>query len=685
MLSFVKMDSLKDSVKDIDFESIVPTYNDINLSQLPLQTAKNIVDPLTIEDELSLSKTNFFKDTSKLQSLSQFNESTILKINGFQGNLEGHPSGNNMTNLSFSKILEWCLDESNIKCEGTDKCESRIKNDTFYVCSPCGKTLCSSCKAKHEKEYKSIEEIRHYFKEYKESSIRCFPHKEKYIYYCIKCRENLCKICKKNHCKDHEKDIIVLSNSCQDYIKIIEKGKKYIKEYIDQINFFIKMFKNSRDNFESLLSLTEMKIKNFEQKNLNYNLVKSIENIGNSMKKKGEFKEVFTFVERSRIREKLPYLTEICDKLYKNRTIEFISQNNTLSDFKELNEEKQHEEYDDIEGNREKEKYNRNNSLVLKYKTDEAKYNKIRIFGKIFCQKNRDKCYISTEKDLILPLTEYLDISNQKIKNNIIEITLHERNWTLVQDMSCMFGSYQADTNFSCKDPNYQYENIPLISIENPKPNFIGEKRGWDTSEVIDMSRLFTNCNQLESLDAIENWKTKNVESMSYMFYNIKLEKLPDLSNWNTENVKDFSYMFGNCENVSTLNFISKWDTSSALYMEGMFYCCKSLKNLPEKISLWEISQVVNMERMFYCCMSLEAFPLINVNQIIRVENMREMFCLCYNLKSPPGDMEAWNTASLEDFSGIWEGCNFEPKPTITLKKKKNLERKNAIKVEKNS
>ena len=42
---------------------------------------------------------------------------------------------------------------------------------------------------------------------------------------------------------------------------------------------------------------------------------------------------------------------------------------------------------------------------------------------------------------------------------------------------------------------------------------------------------------------------------MSYMFYNCEsLSSLPDLSKWNTDNVTDMSYIFHNCELLSFLS-----------------------------------------------------------------------------------------------------------------------------------
>ena len=49
---------------------------------------------------------------------------------------------------------------------------------------------------------------------------------------------------------------------------------------------------------------------------------------------------------------------------------------------------------------------------------------------------------------------------------------------------------------------------------------------------------------------------------MSWLFLNCEsLSSLPDISKWNTSNVNNMSDMFGNYNNLSSLPDISKWNT----------------------------------------------------------------------------------------------------------------------------
>ena len=74
---------------------------------------------------------------------------------------------------------------------------------------------------------------------------------------------------------------------------------------------------------------------------------------------------------------------------------------------------------------------------------------------------------------------------------------------------------------------------------------------------------------------------------MSYMFFNCNsLSSLPDLSKWNTDNVTKIDYIFYKCESLSSLPNIAKWITNNMTYMSDMFYNCQSLSSFPD-LSKW--------------------------------------------------------------------------------------------------
>ena len=84
-------------------------------------------------------------------------------------------------------------------------------------------------------------------------------------------------------------------------------------------------------------------------------------------------------------------------------------------------------------------------------------------------------------------------------------------------------------------------ENIKeLIKQDNYDFNCI------DTSEITDMSKVFSDNIFYNMIFDVSGWNVSNVENMQDMFQNCK-EFNCDLSNWNVSNVKDMHYMFNGC------------------------------------------------------------------------------------------------------------------------------------------
>ena len=67
------------------------------------------------------------------------------------------------------------------------------------------------------------------------------------------------------------------------------------------------------------------------------------------------------------------------------------------------------------------------------------------------------------------------------------------------------------------------------------------------------------------------------------MFSGCENIKYINFSNFSTSNVNDMSWMFSWCNSLNSLPDISKWDTSNVNDMSGMFNRCKPSLNIPKK------------------------------------------------------------------------------------------------------
>ena len=175
---------------------------------------------------------------------------------------------------------------------------------------------------------------------------------------------------------------------------------------------------------------------------------------------------------------------------------------------------------------------------------------------------------------------------------------------------------------------------------------------GLDTSNVTDMSDMFTLCRSLKSIRGLETLDTSKVENMESMFYACySLESL-DLSNFNTENVTNMRHMFYECSNLKSLD-VSNFDTKNVTDMYGMFRNCENLQSLD--ISGFNTENVTNMMGMFAFCESLEYIDVSNFDTK-KVTNMNSMFAYCYNLESL--DVSHFNTENVTNIAGMFNECH---------------------------
>lgn len=171
-----------------------------------------------------------------------------------------------------------------------------------------------------------------------------------------------------------------------------------------------------------------------------------------------------------------------------------------------------------------------------------------------------------------------------------------------------------------------------------------------DTSEVTDMSYMFTDGSQYTDLD-LSSFDTSNVTTMSGMFLNCsKLTNL-NLANFDTKNVVKFINLFNGCSSIENIN-LSSFDTSNATKMYAMFGNCENLKKV--NLKNLDTSKVTDMEAMFFNCKSLSKIDLSSFNTS-SVERLKRMFVNCELLTEL--DLSNFKTENLLNVETMFSGC----------------------------
>ena len=204
--------------------------------------------------------------------------------------------------------------------------------------------------------------------------------------------------------------------------------------------------------------------------------------------------------------------------------------------------------------------------------------------------------------------------------------------------------------------------------------------KGFNTSNVTDMSEMFQGCSKLTALD-VSNFNTSNVTDMSEMFQGCSKLTALDVSSFNTSNVNSMAAMFKSCSGLTGLD-VSSFRTSNVTDMHDMFRGCNKLTSL--NVSSFNTSNVKRMDAMFYGCSGLTSLDVSNFNtsNVVRMTRTVDtvldyytgyssgeevqipesnklirfgMFAQCSSLTSL--DLSSFNTSQVTDMRGLFEGC----------------------------
>ena len=194
---------------------------------------------------------------------------------------------------------------------------------------------------------------------------------------------------------------------------------------------------------------------------------------------------------------------------------------------------------------------------------------------------------------------------------------------------------------FSCSNSNCWFQK--LTSIENLSL--------LDTSNVTNMSNMFSVCKSLASLD-LSGFNTANVTNMDDMFASLELLTSLDVSGFNTANVTNMDGMFSWCLELTSLD-LSGFDTANVTNMDGMFSHCSKLTSLD--LSGFDTTNVTNMHVMFFYCERLTSLDVSGFDTA-KVTDMGYMFYYCERLTSL--DLSGFDTAKVTDMSYMFWECS---------------------------
>lgn len=239
-------------------------------------------------------------------------------------------------------------------------------------------------------------------------------------------------------------------------------------------------------------------------------------------------------------------------------------------------------------------------------------------------------------------LNKSMDGKVNEIKSKLKSLNFDDETWEIYQ------GEFWNDA--------YKLNTTKVI-IQNKLSPIEGAVEFWDVSEATDGSVMaYAVLNEDQSTYTIYLQGSRKIiapENSAYLFGGFDvLESIEGLEYLDTSQVTDMSYMFSYCSNLTSLN-LSNFDTSSVINMNDMFSNCFNLTELD--VSGFDTSNVTDMSSMFYFCFNLKTLNLKNFNTS-KVENMNSMFYHCENITNL--DLSSFNTSNVTDMDWMFSNCS---------------------------
>ena len=191
------------------------------------------------------------------------------------------------------------------------------------------------------------------------------------------------------------------------------------------------------------------------------------------------------------------------------------------------------------------------------------------------------------------------------------------------------------------------------------KQEAVTEKYGhistWDTSEIMDMSKLFKDKHKFNG--DISNWNVSNVTNMQEMFNNAQAFNQP-IGDWNVSKVTSMFNMFhdakvfNNGDEPGVSNTPLNWNVSKVTIMNGMFWGAHAFN---QDIGKWKVSEVTDMKRMFESAKTFNQD--IGKWKVSKVTDMGRMFA---NTDAFNQDISAWNVSEVTNVGSMfWTAKSF--------------------------
>jgi Mycoplasma protein of unknown function, DUF285 len=231
----------------------------------------------------------------------------------------------------------------------------------------------------------------------------------------------------------------------------------------------------------------------------------------------------------------------------------------------------------------------------------------------------------------------------------------HIRDWNTSQvyDMSNLF-SFEREPALSQFNDNitmwdtHKVTNLSHTFFGNAVMNFDLQK--WNVSRVVDMTACFANTLQYEGHD-LRTWDTAKVTSMSRMFQNAAAFDSHGVHLWNTTSLVNASRMF---QRATIFQGAEKfqWKTSHLQDMSEMFLGAEAFVG---DVSDFDVYSVTSMKGTFF--QALKFNNDLSKWDTSKVDDMNSMFAYASDFSGT--GLPFWNTSRVTNMANMLKRSSF--------------------------
>ncbi len=175
-----------------------------------------------------------------------------------------------------------------------------------------------------------------------------------------------------------------------------------------------------------------------------------------------------------------------------------------------------------------------------------------------------------------------------------------------------------------------------------------------DTSRVENMGFLFYRANSLTNLSFLSGWDTSNVIAMQGIFGFTGITSLSGVENWNTSNVEILHDAFA-YTNVTNVDALLNWDVRKVQDMVSMFYFDRDLTNI-SGLRNWQTDSLTDIGWCFWRA-KISDITALKDFKMGKVQSIMYMFR--YTLITDLSPISGWDVSQVKSFRGTFAGVGF--------------------------